>query len=153
MRALPWIRAAVGLGALALFLAAAVPVSLRDAGSLTGWARQRYRLDAAGARSAVFGEPYVRGVEQVRRLIPEDAAYFLVNAVPEDEGPMCWVRYELAPRRAVFLGDLGRMKRRHLRLLQSRPVEWVVIAYGAATPPRALPRQELVDSLVRRLGS
>jgi hypothetical protein len=153
MRALSWIRAAVGLGALALFLAAAVPVSLRTAASLTGWAQERRRLDAAGARSAVFGEAYVRGIEKIRRLIPEDAAYYLVTAGPQETGPMCWVRYELAPRRAIFLGTLGRLKRRQLRLLRSRPVDWVVISGGAATPPRLLPRQELVDSLVRRLGS
>jgi len=157
MRALPWIRAALGLGALAVFLAAAMPVSLHSAGSLTGQARERGRLDAVDARSAVFGEPYVKGVEAIRRLIPEDGDYFLATTAPQDEAPMWWVRYELAPRRAIFLGALDPLKRRQLRLLQSRPVEWVVISHDAATPPGVLPRQELVDRLerrpVRRLGS
>lgn len=153
MRALSWVRAVVGLGTLAAFLATAAPMTLDLSASFVGWGRERYRQDAVTARGAVFGYAYVRSVEEIRRRIPEDSAYFLVSAASrQDEGAIYWVRYDLAPRRAILLGKLGRLKRPQLRYVRRHPLDWAVVTYPSGAPPRLLSRQELLDEMIRRLG-
>lgn len=99
-------------------------------------------------RSRSFGPQYVWAIETIRRVIPRDAAYVLINGDPEDDGGPLWVRFDLAPRRAVFLGRLRTDDANRLRKRVPRAARWVVIAYGNDRPPVLLERHELV----RRLG-
>lgn len=89
-----------------------------------------------------LGAPYVQGVEQIRRAIPRDGVYALVDGDGTELGGAILVRFDLEPRRAVLLGlhkDLpaagatGQLRR-------SIPPEarWVVVAY-AEGPPRLVP--------------
>ena len=139
-------RAAVGLGALAAFLATAVPVTLGNAGRLALQARENARLGAAEAHGRLLGESFVRSLDEIRRRIPEDGAYFLLDGWTAEEGSALWVRYELAPRRALLLG------RNPMRIVRRHPLDWAVIANPPGTPARLLSRQELLDQLDRNAG-
>lgn len=150
MSALSSLRAVLGVGALVTFLTAAVPVTLKNSILLFSWARQNIRLSAAEARSDLLGAAYVQRIEEIRRLIPEDGAYFLVDGGTRDEGSPLWARYELAPRRALLLGDLSGSRPRHLRWARRHPLPWVVIAYPPPTPARVLPRQQFLAEMAGR---
>jgi len=75
----------------------------------------------------------------------------VIDAQPVEEGAIYWVRFDLAPRRALFLG-----RQRNLpgpQRLQSRipaGVRWVVVASGSAMPPKLLIREELLREAARR---
>lgn len=147
MKAFPSLRAILGAGALAAFFAAAAPVTLENAVSLVSSARRNARLGAAEARRDLLGAAYVQRLEEIRRLIPEDEAYFLVNGGTVEEGSHLWVRYELAPRRTLLVGDLSGSRPSHLRLVRRHPLRWVVIAYPPGTPARVLPRQRFLAEM------
>jgi hypothetical protein len=135
--------ATVALALFALFLAIAVPRAL---------GRSYHRiLDAchhagetpAEARERVFGLAYTAAVDGIRRTIPPDGSYLLVNGERRDEGGPYWVRYDLAPRRALFLGRLRALRQRNLRTQLTREARWVVIAY-ADGPPVVMERWRFV---------
>jgi hypothetical protein len=107
--------------------------------------------DPLAARRRVFGAAWVDAIEEIRRRVPEDAAYALIDAQPVEQGALYWVRFDLAPRRALFLGRQRNLP--GLRRLQSRipaGVRWVVVTTGSEAPPRLLTRQELLRELERR---
>jgi hypothetical protein len=98
---------------------------------------------ALAERSREFGAPYARKIEEIRRLIPDDprdpddGIYGLVDGDTDGVaiGGTLWVRFDLAPRRAVFLGlrkDLpgpGELRRR-----LPPGVRWVVIGHNDRPP-------------------
>ena len=105
-------------------------------------------------RARNFGPGYVQAIEQIRRTIPVDGAYLLINGhgSPEEGGPI-WVKFDLAPRRAVYLGkleDLGNADR--LRRRMPRAARWVVIARGVYDPPVLVERYRFVRQLEERTG-
>lgn len=102
-------------------------------------------------RVRAFGPGYVDAIETIRRTLPRDAAYVLINGDPEDEGGPLWVKFDLAPRRAVFLGRLRDDEDgSRLRKRMPRAARWVVIAYGEDRPPLLLERHEFVRRLRER---
>jgi hypothetical protein len=141
----------LALAAFLAFLAYAVPVvllrSLREARAARGTAGE----SAFQERSRTFGPAYTDAIEALRRTIPRDGAYLLFNGDAQEEGGPIWVRFDLAPRRAIFLGrlrDAGsapRIKRR-----APRNARWVVIAYGPYRPPVLLERHEFLQRLPAR---
>jgi hypothetical protein len=90
-------------------------------------------------RSRELGAPYARKIEEIRRIIPRDGVYALVDGDGAELGGAVWVRFDLEPRRAVLLGlrkDLpaaGELRRRI-------PPEagWVVVG-SAEGPPQLVP--------------
>jgi hypothetical protein len=62
------------------------------------------------ARVRVFGEAYVAGIAELRRRIPEDAAYLLVDAAGGTDG-VNRVRHDLAPRKPILLGTMTGWRR------------------------------------------
>ena len=99
--------------------------------------------DARGARERVLGAPVVASLDAIRRVIPADGEYLLVDGGEEPEGATYWIRFELAPRRARFAGRLSEMKA-PLRL-PAGP-RWVVVAFPDG--PAALFER---DDFLRRL--
>jgi len=105
---------------------------------------------ALAERSRELGAPYARKVEEIRRSIPDDprdpddGVYGLVTGDPGGEtggrdgveiGGTLWVRFDLAPRRAVYLGrrkDLPAPG--ELRRCLPPGVRWVVIGYNDRPP-------------------
>src|SRR5689334_4918598 len=119
---------------LALF-AAHLAVSLYQAGNVaahTGRLAWQSRGEPPSAeRAHAYGPEYVRAIEEIRRTIPRDGAYILISAVSEAEGAMYWVKFDLAPRRAVYLGEIGALQPvERLRKRMPRAARWVVIAQG-----------------------
>lgn len=91
-----------GLVALAAFLVLRLPTALEDSrGRMKdGW-RDR-GLDADSALARVRGPEYVSAIHRIREVLPADAEYILLAA---PGGADVFVRFDLAPRRAVFGGE------------------------------------------------
>jgi len=142
------LRAVLCAAALAAFLATALPVTLKNSAQHFAWARRNIRLSPAEARRDLLGAAYMQRIEEIRRLIPEHEAYFLVDGGVRGDGSALWARYELAPRPALLLGDLRGKRLRHLRWARRHPLPWVVIAYPPPTPVRVLPRQRFLAEMV-----
>src|SRR4051794_18791933 len=84
------------------FLLAAPPAVARSAQRFIAGMRAP---DLEARRRAELGDAWVDAIDQIRRVIPPDGSYLLASG---DRGAATayWVRYELAPRRARFLGPL-----------------------------------------------
>jgi hypothetical protein len=105
----------------------------------------------AEERSHAYGPAYVRAIEEIRRTIPRDGAYILISGVSESEGAPYWVKYDLAPRRAVYLGELRSLQPvDRLRKRLPRAARWVVIAYGGYRPPLLIERFKFIQERKRR---
>lgn len=105
------------------------------------------------ARARLFGEEYTRAIEEVRRRIPVGEPYALVAGDGQESGGAYWVRYDLAPRRAVFLGRLNGLRDAAV-LGCALPVEirQVVVAY-AGRPPRLVERRRFLQEIARGGGA
>jgi len=139
---------AVALGLLGLFLLLSIPTAAFHTGVRLIQAAALVGEDAAGARRRVQGAAYIDAIEQIRRTIPRDGEYLLVDAGEERQGGPYWVRFDLAPRRARFLGMLRDLPGPG-PLADRMPASsrWVVIAwYGH--PPVLIDR----ETFLRRLG-
>jgi hypothetical protein len=137
-------------GLLGLFLAAAVPWALlRACGELYRAAYVHESL--AEARARVHGEDYTRAIDQIRREVPPGDAYLLVVDGEPKSGCTYWVRYDLAPRRALYLGRLdeltsGAQVRRRL----TANLRHVVVAFETGEPPRLYERYRFLQEIDRR---
>ena len=82
-----------------------------------------------------FGPQYALAIEEMRRVIPPHAVYALVDADAAEEGSVLWVRFDLMPRRAVYLGHLDELRdRRTVRQRLIREARWVIVASVRRTP-------------------
>ncbi len=104
-------------------------------------------------RRRLLGSRYVLAIERLRRAIPRDGEYLLVGGGTEKQGGALWVRFELAPRRARFLGRWTELPagRALSRRLPPGP-RWVVIAFSESRPPVLMDRQEFLRALDRSHG-
>ena len=107
-----------------LFLLVSLTPSLGRAALRIGRAFVHAGESPLEQRRRAFSPAYADGIEAIRRTIPPDEAYLLING-DGGGGAHFWVRFDLAPRRAVWA-----------RSVKERPedVRWVVIAredYGA----------------------
>jgi hypothetical protein len=143
---------ALALGAFVVFLAHSgywtlfrVTSCIRRAAPLAG-------EDTLAIRRRTFGSAYVRAIEQIRRRIPRDGEYLLVRDVTEGGG-VFWVRFELAPRRARFIGDWNELPdARTLRRELPPGFRQVVIAHTVPRPPILMDREAFLRALDRSHG-
>jgi hypothetical protein len=144
----------LALALFALYLAVSVPWALLRS-ARTGLLALRVAGETPfEERSRFFGPDYARGIAAIRRAIPADGAYVLVNGDPGELGGPVWVKFDLAPRRAVFLGtlqDLDNVER--LRKRMPRAARWVVIAYGPYRTPVLIERYKLMRQLREKPGA
>lgn len=101
-------------------------------------------------RSREFGAPYARRVEEIRRLIPPNGVYALVDGDGRELGGAIWARFDLEPRRALFLGlrrDLPGAAELRRRIPPG--VRWVVVGHAEA-PPELLEVPQLLAERERR---
>jgi hypothetical protein len=89
----------------------------------------------------------VESLDAIRRAIPADGEYLMVDGGEELQGATYWVRFELAPRRARFAGRLREMS--EMKGMPGLPPgpRWVVVAFPDG-PAVLLDR----DEFLRRLG-
>jgi hypothetical protein len=143
-RSLP---AAFALLLFGLFLAVAVPQCAWRAAQQIGGAARFAGESPLERRRRVFGPEYAEGIEAIRRAIPPDGAYILVNGATADEGARLWVRFDLAPRRAVFAGGLRGLRNPRNRGRIPPDLAWVVVARGRGGAPELMDRQRFLARL------
>jgi hypothetical protein len=146
----------VALALLAASLLAALPLtairSVRRISEVVPLAGE----DARGARARVLGAPQVAALDAIRRTIPAGGEYLLVDGGEEWQGATYWVRFELAPRRARYVGRLSEMAgpssdpQGRAWHLPAGP-RWVVVAFPH-DPAVLLDRDELVRRLEGKSG-
>jgi hypothetical protein len=136
--------------AMGLFLGVAVPGALGEAWDEVDIAARAHE-SSHEARVRIFGASYIRAIDEIRNELPADEGYLLVEGGSGLLGGSYWVRYDLAPRRAVFLGRLdeltsaGRTRRRI-----SANLRHVVVAFAAGKPPRLYDRYRFLQEIDRR---
>ncbi len=101
-------------------------------------------LDPEAARERAFGAEYAQAIEEIRRIVPEGAAYVLAadGAVITD-----FVAYDLAPRKPLLV-DGGRPTVRTLRERADATglPRFTVVVPGAGAPPRLVPTATLTGA-------
>jgi hypothetical protein len=98
-------------------------------------------------RAREFGPAYALAIEEIRRTLPPHAVYALVDADADEEGGVLWVRFDLAPRRATYLGFLHDLKNpRIVRQRLVRDARWVIVA-SVERPPVLYERQTFLAEL------
>ena len=146
--------ARLALGLFAVFLAVSLFQAARAAlrsGFLLFQARGETPYEE---RIRAYGSDYIRAIEKIRRTIPEDGAYILISGVSEAEGAPYWIKYDLAPRRAAYLGELRSLQPvERLRKRLPRAARWVVIAYDSYRPPVLIERFKFIEERKRRDGA
>jgi hypothetical protein len=133
---------AVALAVFALYFAQAIPPTLLRC---VRWTRQAIAMageDSLAERRRFLTPPYVARIETIRRAIPRDGEYLLVDGGTELEGGAYWVRFELAPRRARYLGRLSELPAASiLRRTMPQGPRWLVISFRDPVPPILLERE------------
>ena len=147
-----WCFRRVALAAFLLSLIAGLPLTAVRTLLRVGRATLSLGEDTRGARVRLLGAATVAALDSIRRAIPEDGEYLLVDGGEELQAEAYWVRFELAPRRAVFLGRLSEMERTP-RLSWKLPLaaRWVVVAYPGG-PSRLLSGREFLELLEAKRG-
>jgi len=132
-RSSAWRRAlpAAGLVALAAYLAFGVPTAL-----VTAWTRAAAAGPAArdGAEAALVrqrGAEYAAAIARIRETLPEDAEYLILETPAQ-----VMVRFDLAPRRAVFGGGAKDLATNVTPGKLPTLPEWTVIPNLDAPGPR-----------------
>lgn len=92
----------VGLVALVAFLVLRLPAALAASWSCVTAAWRDRALDADSALARVRGPEYVAAIHRIREELPADSEYLLLAAAG---GADVFVRFDLAPRRAMFGGE------------------------------------------------
>ncbi|HWM89224.1 MAG TPA: hypothetical protein VN493_00505 [Thermoanaerobaculia bacterium] len=146
--------ASFALALFALYLAASLSWAALNT-ARTGVLMVRVRGETPfQERSRSYSPEYAEGIATIRRTIPREGAYLLINGTPEERGGPFWVKYDLAPRRAIFLGDLDKLDNiDRLRKRMPRAARWVVIAHGPYGRPELIERYRFVQGMKGRGGA
>ena len=134
----------------AAFLVTALPKALRRSiertASAVSWAAET----PEAARRRVLGPEVAAAYDRLRSAIPSDGAYLLVDGGTLGQGSPYWVRYQLAPRKAVLAGDLGHLPSAEEVLRHWPPgIRYAVVALPEGAPPVLMERGDLITTLVR----
>lgn len=138
--------ARLALGLFAVFLAVSLGRSAIETGKNVVLMYQTRYDTPLQDRAYAYGPVYTQEIEKIRRTIPRDGAYLLINGDPSEQGGPFWIKFDLAPRRAVYLGDLDNLDRvERLKKRMPRAARWVVIAYGPYRRPVLIERYKFVQ--------
>ena len=150
---------AMALVLLAVSLLAALPLTALRVGRRIFEVAQLAGEDARSAHMRILGAAAADVLDSIRRTIPPNGDYLLLDGGAEWQGATYWVRFELSPRRARFVGRLSEMSGqsqplRQLRQALSQPggPSWVVVAFPH-DPAVLLDRGELLRRLDANHGS
>ena len=130
---------AAGLIALAAYLAVAVPLGLAAAWTRIHLARTDARDDAWAALARTRGRAYAEAIERIREVLPENERYLLVHG---GRGAT-FVRFDLAPRQAVWGGELGKIASSVTPATLATLPRWTVIS--GPTGPRLVETRVLAE--------
>lgn len=121
----------VALVLVAVYLLIAIPVGVRKTFLLLRAAAKTVGEPVEALRPRIFGRGYVATVDEIRRVIPEDEPYLLSELDERDS--RLWVRFDLLPRRAIFLRN-GESPEEGFDCWLAQ-VRWEVVATGINRPP------------------
>lgn len=131
-----------GLAALAAFLVLRLPTALDASRKRIKDAWRDRSLDADSALVRLRGPEYVAAIHGIRERLPVDAEYLLLAA---GGGAEKFVRFDLAPRRAIFGGELKDVADNvTLAKLPSLP-EWTVIPSLDTPGPRLVRTRAIAE--------
>jgi hypothetical protein len=148
-RSVQWLA----LGLLCSFLAVSLRPALQTAFIHLRELHRHAHESSVEARARCLGPAFIGAIEAIRRELAPEEPYLLVEGGDPRDGGAVWVRYELAPRRALFLGPLDRLRGgRHTRARVAAGLRHVVVAYGPGRPPALLERYRFMAELDRRDG-
>lgn len=142
----------LALALFAGFLIASLPQTFRYTRYRIALAASALGEDPSVERRRILGERWVGAIDGIRRTIPADGEYLLVNGGKDWEAGPYWVRFELAPRRARFLGRLAELPDGATLRGSLPPGRFVVIAYREPRPPKLMDREVFLRALDRRHG-
>src|SRR5580700_8612791 len=154
----------VAVALFGVYLVAAVPLAIRRAFNMLRTEAQVAAGESlAAARARCFGDAYTRAIDEIRRALPADRGYLLVDGGRPQDGDTYWVRYDLAPRPAVFAGQLALLDAERLRraldggdhrgLRDLHDLRQVVVAFAPGVPPRLYDLASFLGELARRPGA
>jgi hypothetical protein len=101
--------------------------------------------DFRSALTRTWGEPFARGIEKARAQIRPDEPYALIEG-RLDTNDRFRVRYELAPRPAVYIGRARDLAGAKLPDLDPE-IRWAVIATVGDVEPELVPVNRLESRL------
>lgn len=144
---------ALALGTFALFLLHSGASTVWRSAQWIGQAATLAGEDRAAIRRWMLGPSYVGAIERIRRAIPPDGEYLLVRDGTVWEGNAYWVRFELAPRPARYLGPWTELPDAEtLRRRMPAGPRFVVIAAGQPRPPLLMEREDFLRAVERSHG-
>jgi hypothetical protein len=144
---------AAAAGLLALYLAVAVPWALGRAG-IEVYRAADARESLTEGRARISGESYTRAIDEIRRALPAGEGYLLVEGGSPNSGGAYWVRYDLAPRRAVYLGRLDELTSAdQVRRRLTANLRHVVVTFDTGQPPQLYERYRFLREIDRRAGA
>jgi hypothetical protein len=151
----------VALALLAVSLLAALPLAALRVGRRLVEVVPLAGENARGAHVRMLGAAATDALDSIRRAVPPGGDYLLLDGGEELQGATYWVRFELAPRRARYVGRLSEMsgpsgpsQQMQLRQVLSLPggPRWVVVAFPR-DPAVLLDRGELLRRMDAKHGS
>lgn len=139
--------ATAALALFGLFLAVSLAWSAGRSVRRIYWAFAYAGETPLEERSRAWDPHYAQAIEEIRRTIPRHGVYALVDADRTEEGSVLWVRFDLAPRRAVYLGFLHELRNaKTVRTRLIREARWVIVA-SVRRPPALYERHEFLREL------
>jgi hypothetical protein len=150
LRFLPSVLRAAVLALFGIFLASLLPRGLSASLGRIALALRQAGETPAEARLRVYGSAVTAAYERLRRAIPRDGEYLLIDGGTEPQASALWTRYELAPRKARLLGRWDQLPSSEV-LRRSWPPgsRFVVIALPEGNPPQVMEKDELLAALDR----
>lgn len=148
MRALDRLVRWLALGLAGASLLAALPVAWRHASPIYRYALRFSAETPEAARLRVLGPKAAEAYARLRREIPEDGSYLLIDGARLRDGAPYWVRFQLAPRRALFLGHWQALPPpAALDAAWPEGVRFAVLALRGDEGPIVFERHELLAAL------
>jgi hypothetical protein len=131
-----------GLVALAAFLVLRLPAALDDSRRRVKNAWRERSLDADSAIARLRGPEYVAAIHGIREMLPADSEYLLLAG---PGGADVFVRFDLAPRRAVFGGEPKDVAYNVTPAKLSTLPEWTVIPRLEPSGPRLVRTRAIAE--------
>lgn len=142
----------LALALLVLYLGSALPAAASIARFMLGLPARAAHESLPTARARLFGGAYAAGIDALRRTLPPGRPYILVAGDVFADGGAFWVRWDLAPRPPLFLGQLDRLTDAAglRRALGGEPRRLPVVVAWADRPPVLLDGDALLRWIARR---
>jgi len=140
----------LALAVFGLFLLTALPRALQRTVERLAVAVLRAPESPEAARRRVLRPEVAEVYDRLRREIPVDGAYLLIDGGTPPQASSVWARFELAPRKALLLGSWNQLpSSAALRRAWPPAIRYAVVALPERQAPVVLTEEELLAALDR----